>query len=40
MVELFTAMEDARGGASRCAGVGNEFSLKCFLLIQVEMSGR
>ena len=23
-------IEDARGGAGYCAGVGNEFSLKCF----------
>ena len=30
MVESFTVIEDARGGAGYCAGVGNEFSLKCF----------
>lgn len=40
-MEPFTEMENTRGGVGFCAGVGSEgFSLKCFLIIQVEMSGR
>lgn len=41
MLELFADMENAREEEGFVLGVGNEeFSGKCFLVIQLVMSGR